>query len=222
MDAELAHALLLNSVGSAAENKELSSPMEILSELEDKAFYEQKAENNFTLKLLEAKKEMLKQKNKAAWGNVLPMAAVVGQYQIMQNNLTLAEPEWAFGITASINIFGGGKDYNEIKASDAEISAVNAQIENAKKIIFTAVKNFYNRCVNAKQECEALESARELAQENLKLYSASFKEGLAASLEVVDAELALVKIRADREKAVFDYNSSYVNLLNLCGVQIEK
>ncbi|MDR2191822.1 MAG: TolC family protein [Endomicrobium sp.] len=222
MDAELAAALLLNSVGNDAENKELSSPMEILRELDDKAVYEKKAENNCALKLLEAKKEMLEQKRKAAWGNLLPAAAVAGQYQILQNNLTIAEPEWALGITVSMNVFGGGKDYNEIKASYAEISAVNAEISAAKKFINTAVKNFYNRCLNAKRECEALDSARELALENLKLYCASFKEGLATSLEVVDAELALAKIKADREKAVFEYNSSYANLLSLCDMQMEE
>jgi outer membrane protein TolC len=218
MDAELAVTLLVNSAGSEAENKELSSQMEILAELESEDFYVKKAENNSSLKLLEAKKSMLKQKHKVSLGNVLPSAAIIGEYQILQNNLTLAEPEWAVGLTASFNVFGGGRDYNEIKASSAEIDAVNAQIENAGKLVFTAVKNFYNRCQNAKKECEALESALELAQENLKLYSASFKEGLATSLEVVDAELALAKIKTDREKAVFDYNSAYANLLSLCSL----
>jgi outer membrane protein TolC len=67
-----------------------------------------------------------------------------------------------------------------------------------------------------------LQSSEELAKENLKLYQTSFEEGLATSLEVLDAEFAFTKIKVDQAKAIFDYNSAYANLLNICSILQEE
>jgi outer membrane protein TolC len=222
-DKELASILLNNTVGIETQLLELSAPMEMLSGEQTVDFYVSKAyENNNFLKLLNGKKLMLKQKHKAAVGSILPNIAAVGQYQILQDKLTVAEPEWALGLTATFNVFAGGSDINEIKASKAELAAVDAQIEQMRSLIYTGVKRLHRQCETAKEDYEALETNKNLAQENLKLYRASFKEGLATSLEVVDAELALTKIKIDRSKAVFDYNAAYANLLNLCAISQEE
>ncbi|MDR1695773.1 MAG: TolC family protein [Endomicrobium sp.] len=223
MDKELAEVLLTNTLGIKTGMPELSSPMKMIGAGKDCAYFEEKAlQNNLSLKLLDAKKEMLEQKHKAAAGNFLPAVAAVGQYQILRDKLTDLEPEWALGLTASVNVFGGGSDFHEIRAAKAGIEAVKSQSENVKDLIYTAVKNFYHRCETAKKDYEALESAQKLAEENLKLYKASFAEGLATSLEVVDSELALTKIKLDREKAVFEYNGAYANLLNVCAAAQEE
>ncbi len=223
MDKELAVILLNNTLGINTNNLTLTDTMEMLPNNYDEVYFTEKAaQNNNTVKLLESKKIMLKQKHKTAVGNLLPNIAAVGEYQILQDKLTMVEPEWAVGLTASINVFGGGSDINEINASKAEIAAVDAQIANVKNLIYTAVKKFHHQCETAKKDYEALESNKALAEENLKLYHMSFKEGLATSLEVVDAELALTKIKIDQAKAVFDYNSAYANLLSICSMSEEE
>jgi outer membrane protein TolC len=217
-DKELASILLNNTLGIKTEALELSAPMEMISGLKDADFYALKALNdNGALKLLNDKKLMLKQKHKAAVGSLLPAIAAVGEYQILRDDLTMLEPEWAIGVTASVNVFGGGADFYSIKASKAEIEAVDAQIKNVQNLIYTGVKKLYQTCISAKEDYEALEINRTLAEENLKLYRASFKEGLATSLEVVDAELELAKIKTEQAKAVFDYNGAYAGLLNICA-----
>jgi outer membrane protein TolC len=184
-------------------------------------YLSQAAANNVSLKLLESRKKMLKQKHKAAVGGLLPNVAAVGEYQILQDKLTFVEPEWAVGLTASVNVFGGGSDINEIRAAKSEIAAIEAETKNVTNLILTAVKKLYHQCETAKKDYEALEMSKSLAEENLKLYRASFKEGLATSLEVVDAELALSKIKIERAKAVFDYNAAFANLLNVCSISKE-
>lgn len=223
MDKELASILLNNTLGIRTEEMELSTPMEMMESRNSADFYAAKAaDNNNSIKLLNSKKLMLKQKHKSALGNFLPTIAAVGEYQILQDKLSMIEPDWAIGITASFNVFGGGSDISEIKASKAEIEAVDAQIKDVQNLIYTGVKKFHHQCETAKKDYEALETSKSLAEENLKLYQASFKEGLATSLEVVDAELALTKIKIDQAKAVFDYNSAYANLLNICAISEEE
>jgi Outer membrane protein len=223
MDKELAAILLDNTLGIKIEGALLSSPMEMIDGRKNSGFYVSKSENNNTsLLLLNSKKLMLKQKHKTAVGNLLPSVAAMGEYQILRDKLMITEPEWTIAVQASINIFGGGSDINEIKASKTEIEAIEAQIEDARNLIFTGVKKLYHQCETAKKDHEALEANKTLAEENLKLYRASFREGLATSLEVVDAELALTKIKIDQAKAVFDYNAAYANLLNICAVSEEE
>lgn len=223
MDKDLACILLTNTIGIDASDKELSSPMEMMKGRQEMEYYTEKAETgNTSLKLLDSKKMMLKQKHKASVGKLLPTVAAVGEYQILQDKLTLIEPEWALGITATVNVFSGGADIQEIKASKAELEALEAQIRDVKNAVRTAIRKYYHQCETAKKDYEALETSKSLADENLKLYQASFREGLATSLEVVDAELALTKIKIDQAKAVFDYNSSYAGLLNICAISEEK
>lgn len=223
MDKELASILLNNTLGIKTENIELSSPMEMMKDRQSTDFYiTTAASNNNSLKLLNSKKLMLKQKHKAASGKLLPTVAAVGEYQILQDKLTMLEPEWTIGVSATFNVFGGGSDINEIKAAKAEIAAVDAQIQDVQNMIYTGVKKLHHQCETAKKEYEALKTSQSLAEENLKLYQASFREGLATSLEVVDAELALTKIKIDQAKAVFDYNSAYANLLNICAISEEE
>lgn len=223
MDKDLARILLTNTIGIDISNIELSSHIEMIEGQENMEYYIEKAKiNNTALKLLNSKKMMLKQKYKVSTGNLLPSVAAIGQYQILQDELTLAEPQWAVGITATLNVFGGGSDIQEIKASKAELEALEGQIHNVKNTIRTAIKKYYHQCETAKKDYEALKTSKTLAEENLKLYQVSFREGLATSLEVVDAELALAKIKIEQAKAVYDYNSSYANLLNICAISEEK
>lgn len=222
-DKELASLLLTNTIGIETEELFLSSPMEMMKNQKDIDYYTAKAmQNNNSIKLLNSKKAMLKQKHKAAVGNLLPSIAAVGEYQILQDKLSLLEPEWTVGLRASMNVFSGGKDINEIKAAKAEIASIDAEIENINKLIRTAVKKLYHQCETAKSEYRALESNEKLAKENIKVYSSSFKAGMATSLEVVDAELALAKIKIDKAKAVFDYNSAFAGLLNICSISEEE
>ncbi|AKL98359.1 TolC family protein [Endomicrobium proavitum] len=219
-DKELAQILFANTLGdSEVKQYNLTSPMAMLENKNNENFYVEKARvNNASLKLLNAKKDMLRQKRKAAVGNLLPNVAAVGQYQILQDKLTAAEPEWTVGITASLNVFGGGSDVYEIKSVNSELDAVDAQIQSVQNLIFAAVKKYSSQLQSAKDEYDALASDEKLAQENLKLYNASFQEGMATSLEVVDAQLVLTKIKIDRAKAVYDYNCAFANLLNICSM----
>jgi len=219
MDTELAAILLSNSLGESSADFDLASPMEMLPGQRDSSFYISKAENdNNSLKLLDAEKKMLKQKYKVAVGNLLPNISAVGEYQILQDKLTMVEPEWALGLTASINVFGGGSNINEMKAAKAAIASAQEQENNVRNLVRTAVKKYLHQCESAKKDYEALESSMELAKENLRLCEASFKEGLATSLEVVDAELSVTRIKIEKAKAIFDYNSAYANLLAICSL----
>jgi outer membrane protein TolC len=84
-------------------------------------------------------------------------------------------------------------------------------------MIDTAVKKYHHEAQAALEQYESLKSSQDLTEENLNLYKKSFKEGLATSIEVIDAELALEKVRLEQSQALFDFNVAYAKLMDICG-----
>ena len=71
--------------------------------------------------------------------------------------------------------------------------------------------------LTARDQYESLGKSVELAEENLRLNRLAFDQGVATSLEVVDAQLALGKVKIDRYKALFDYVDALASLLRAGG-----
>ena len=218
-DYELSLVVLSNVIGENIEDSNLSTDLNLLEELKDVDFYIQSSySNNITLKTLNQKQNMLKQKIKSVKAEFLPTVALFGKYEIYQEDLTVFEPDWAAGLKAKLDIFNGGSSANEYKAYRAQQEALKLNIENASKLISTAVKKYHHEAETAKQQYESLQSSIELTEENLKLYKKSFEEGLATSIEVIDAELALEKVNLDQLKAIYEYNVAYAKLVDICNL----
>lgn len=221
-DFELSLVVLSNIIGENIEDTNLTTNFKKIEKLKTVEAYSATAySGNITLKNMQQKKDMLKQKQKAIRGEFLPTIAAFGKYEIYKNNLTILEPEWIAGINARMNIFNGGSDYNEYKAYKAQTEIIDLYIENIHKTIDTAIKKYHHDVETALEQYESLKSSLDLTKENLKLYKQSFKEGLATSIEVIDAELALEKVRLDQSQALFDYNVAYAKLIDICGMSQE-
>ena len=221
-DFELSLVVLSNIIGTNVENSNLITDFKKIEKLKTVEAYSATAySGNVTLKNMQQKKNMLKQKQKAIRGEFLPTVAAFGKYEIYKDNLTILEPEWVAGVNARMNIFNGGSDYNEYKAYKAQTEIIDLYIENIHKTIDTAIKKYHHDVETALEQYESLKSSLALTKENLKLYKQSFKEGLATSIEVIDAELALEKVRLDQSQALFDYNVAFAKLMDICGMSQE-
>jgi outer membrane protein TolC len=69
----------------------------------------------------------------------------------------------------------------------------------------------------ALEQYNSLASAIGLARENLRVRTRAFEEGLGTSLDVVDARLALSRVRLERLLAGYDYDVALAGLLEACG-----
>ena len=217
-DLELALVVLSNIIGVELDKVNLISDFKKIDNIKEAEYYEDIAySNNLTLKDMQQKKEMLNQKKRAIKGNFLPTVAAFGKYEIYKDNLTIFEPEWVAGLNARLDIFKGGEDYDEYKAYSKQVEVIDLYIQNANKMIDTAVQKYHHEAEAALEQYESLKSSQDLTEENLNLYKKSFKEGLATSIEVIDAELALEKVRLEQSQALFDFNVAYAKLIDICG-----
>ena len=217
-DLELALVVLSNIIGVELDKVNLITDFKKIDYVREADYFKDVAySNNITLKDMQQKKEMLNQKKKAIKGNFLPTVAAFGKYEIYKDDLTLFEPEWVAGLNARLDIFKGGEDYDEYKAYSKQVEVLDLYIQNANKMIDTAVQKYHHEAQAALEQYESLKSSQDLTEENLNLYKKSFKEGLATSIEVIDAELALEKVRLEQSQALFDFNVAYAKLMDICG-----
>ena len=217
-DLQLAIVVLSNIIGVELDKVNFITDFKKFDTIKESDYYEDIAySNNITLKNMQQKKDMINQKKRAIKGNFLPTIAAFGKYEIYKDNLTMFEPEWIAGLNARLDIFKGGEDYDEYKAYSKQVEVLDLYIQNANKMIDTAVKKYHHEAEAALEQYESLKSSQDLTEENLNLYKKSFKEGLATSIEVIDAELALEKVRLEQSQALFDFNVAYAKLIDICG-----
>jgi outer membrane protein TolC len=217
-DQELALILLNNALGTDAGGRTLVTPLAQPGPLGGIARYLAAGQaTNPNLRLLADTKQLLQQKYNGTRANFLPQVAAYGRYELDREYLTILEPEWAAGIAARINLFNGASDRNDLQATRREIAAVTLLTENAARLVETEIRRYYHDVETARGQYESLQVSRDLADENLRLNRLSFAEGVAPVVDVIDAQLALGKVKAEQSKALNDYAVALVNLTGASG-----
>ena len=67
--------------------------------------------------------------------------------------------------------------------------------------------NYYNNLKTSATDYKKLNSTLLLAEENLRQNDKRFNSGLGTSLEVIDAQLSLQKVKLDRLSSLYNYFS---------------
>jgi outer membrane protein TolC len=75
----------------------------------------------------------------------------------------------------------------------------------------------YRELKEARDRLAELETTRTLAEESLRAQQIAFSAGLATSLDVVDAEAALSRVRLGMLKALYDADVALAGLLEAAG-----
>ena len=217
-DKELASILLANLLAVESSSFTLTTDFGVPVRPEPVEFYINRAvSSNSTLNMLAGSSKQLKAARTAADGKRLPSLAAFGKYELYKHDLTALEPDWAAGLVLKIPIFSGLSDYRESREIEAKQQALDRLAENAREQIKTLVRKYHHDMLAAKEEYEALAKAEELAAENLRLNRISFEQGTGTSLDVIDAQLSLSRVRVDRCRTLFDYEKARAGLLRACG-----
>ncbi len=71
--------------------------------------------------------------------------------------------------------------------------------------------------MKAREQFDALQTSMNFADENLRARRRAFEEGLATSLEVVDAQLSLSAAEVERLRAAYAFDIALAQLLEASG-----
>ncbi len=126
-------------------------------------------------------------------------------------------PDWMVGVGVKFDLFSRKDRAKEIEAAKVlhyKVASLKAQ---AKDDLRLAVQKTYNEILLYRDEFDSLNSSMALAHENYKLRSLAFKEGLATSVEVVDAQMLLSGAKTQRLNAAYNYVKKLAELSVLSG-----
>jgi outer membrane protein TolC len=216
-DVEIARAGLANIL-SAATVGDPATPLFLVPALEPLDRFKQEAEAKHpAFAKFAAQRTLATQALRAQQGRRLPDVYLFGMRELHEDDLTLLDPKWAAGIGASLTLFDGFDRKHRTAAAKLQQKRVDDLEQRARRDILTLVEKRYREVAKARQQFDALQPAIELGRENLRVRSRAFEEGMATSMEVVDARLALSRVEMERLSAAYDFDVALADLLEASG-----
>lgn len=218
-DASATQTLLKSLLTETEDVRPLSSlfvvPLDTLPSLEE--FQNKARAGNPVLFLLDSKKELASANEKSRRAEFLPSVYLFGSRELHTHDLTILEPDYAYGVGFAWNLFEGGQSYYKTRAAREQTRRVedlrNRQVQN----ITAALAYYYEKMKNARETYEALRDELAFTEEFYKAREVGFKAGTATSLEVNMALSQWQKTQLDNLKAQYDFATSLAAILNLSG-----
>lgn len=185
--------------------------------LDIKSFIQDSKANNTNLLQLRAAEKALNAKADAKNADYYPTVYGFGFYNAFDNYLSALDPKWGVGVGLQYDIFKGFQDKNEYESNKAEAESIEYLAKDAERKIELLVRSQYMNMNLAKDSYLKLETTKTQAEENLRLNSKRFEEGLGTSLEALDAQLALEGVLLKRVAALSEYYQNMSALYQTIG-----
>lgn len=154
---------------------------------------------------------------KAARGEQLPSLALFGRHKLYDRDLDLASSDWVAGVMLDWTLFDGGIHRHKVGAAQARADEVAYRVRAGHRDVELLVRQRHNQLADALSRINAFGAMQALAEESLRAQRRAFEEGLASSLDVVDAELALQKVELGLLAARYDSLIAASGLLEATG-----
>ena len=168
-------------------------------------------ENRPDIKSLGHQLEIADRNAKIAMGKYLPTVKFdVGYYDRDDEYDQLVEQDkrnryWSGGVTASWDLFDGGRAWYEKEKYNTQAKKISALIENAQNVIATGIHNALYSMNEAKQRIKSCAEALTAANEYYDMEDNRLKAGLSTIPSLLDAQDRLLRAQANETRATLDY-----------------
>lgn len=216
-DLAIARAALANILSESAAGNP-SSPLFVLGRLGPIDEFQAAASRDHpAFARLAAQQALAGQAVSAERARWRPDVYVFAKRELHEDGLTLLDPAWAAGVGASFTLFDGFARGHDAAAARLQLARVETLAVRARRDVATLVEKRYREVERAREQFDALAATLDLARENLRVRTRAFEEGLATSLEVVDARLALSRAELERLAAAYEFDVALADLLEASG-----
>ncbi|MBF0233528.1 MAG: TolC family protein [Desulfamplus sp.] len=181
------------------------------------SFISQALKNHPALDQVQALRDKARENVRGTRSELYPDVYLFGIRELYKDDLTAQDTTWAMGVGVNYTLFDGRSRSNRIMA--ARKMEEQAQLTHHKlaRDLKTLVSSCHQKLMKDKEQFDALQASLVLAKENLWTRKRSFEEGLATSLDVVDAQMSLSGIQVERMKAAYSFDVALAQLLEACG-----
>ncbi|WP_418991403.1 TolC family protein [Alistipes sp.] len=227
---ELADAQLKMQTVSSALSNTLGQPndclpvtaMFLLERIEDLAYWQQlAAARNPLLNQVSLKRQLAEEGVRVQRADFLPQVAAMGGGSFYNYQVAGLVPRWAVGVGVNIKIFDGLNREYKYSAAKQTARRVGELQNKAGRDIAVLVEQLYNQLLNYRNQMVSIDASLAFAEEYLRMKNAAFLEGMSSSTDLIDAELNLAKVRAERLEAAYNYDLGLARLLEAAGISDE-
>jgi len=129
------------------------------------------------------------------------------------------EESWNIFTSLDWTLWEWGKTYYSVKASKIGlIQAEDAQVQ-VRDAVTLEVKNAFLKLQESEKNIKVTETAIDSAEENFRLNEARYKEQVATTTDVMDAQTLLTQAQINYYNALSDYNIARAQLERAMGVE---
>ncbi|MBK7260151.1 MAG: TolC family protein [Ignavibacteriae bacterium] len=164
------------------------------------------------IRSVEEKREAVHAMSNAEFGKMLPQIGAFARYEFIEKSLTQLDPRWIVGVSASLTIFNGFKDLAASQAYDIQEEKLNNVGDEVGNSIALEVRKYHADKNTAEQQIAAAETSLRLALEALRMADLRFSTGSGTSLEVLDAQTAVVAGKTSLALALYNYRTATIEL----------
>ena len=186
---------------------EPTSPLFVVSDVAAREVFQDFVnEDHPIVKMLAAKLDLARQGVKAEQGLDKPLVYLFGMHELIYGDLSTQDPAWAAGVGVQYTLFDGFQGRHKVDAARAVEQKVGHLQQKACRDLKSLVLKRYEEMLKARDQFDSFDTTLELTQENLRVRTRAFEEGMATSIEVVDAALSLARAQLGRFKAAYDFD----------------
>lgn len=182
------------------------------------------AQHRPELKIAALKTQQAGKMVRAAQSEFFPAVSLVGNYARFGDTAAVSGTQykdretWQVMAVASWNFWEWGKTKFRVDAGKARENQALDQSRELNDQIALEIRNAYLVLQEAESQIAVSQKVIEQAQENFRISEARYKERVARSTEVLDAQTLLTKAKAEYANALADYNIAYARLQRSMGV----
>ena len=156
-----------------------------------------------------------------------PSVTFIGNYsrdtdELFLSAVTGEDPDiWTLTLQADWTLWEWGKRRDEVAASRARVAKARHLLNEIKDNISLEVQAAYLSLEEAKRNIQVSKTAVVQAEENYRMNEERYKQQVATSTDVLDAQTLLTQARANHFNALSDYNIAWARLERSMGIGYE-
>jgi len=177
-------------------------------------------ENRPELKELKVRLSQTKDMEKMAKADFLPQIGAFGDLFMADDTApwNKENSSWMVGVSASLNLFSGGKKFYRLRESKIAQLKVKEYKERAEKGIAFEVSRAYYNFLSAKKRVDLARAALKAAEESLKIVEKRYRNGVANITELLDTQTALNRARSSFVAALSAYRLAVAQIYHATGL----
>jgi len=137
------------------------------------------------------------------------------------NQTTAKKHEWSVDLIGEWTPFAGMAITAGVRQSRQALKLLDEGIRQLVDGITLEVKTSYLNMVQSRKRIDVAREAIKQAQENLRVFTEQYSQGLVTSTDVLNAESQLARTRADLAQALYENNAAAVGMVSAIGRSME-